>query len=87
MKAAIAALAFSSDSQTLAIGDLEGEVRLWNVKTGQALGTPIRHGYAIRKIEFTSDGRKLLIAGGRGGSIYGEACLWDVASNVRLGLL
>ncbi|MET8560850.1 hypothetical protein ABZV75_09685 [Streptomyces flaveolus] len=39
--APVTALAFSSDGTTLAVGGLDGTVRLWDVRSNQALGTTL----------------------------------------------
>ncbi|MET8138157.1 hypothetical protein ABZV24_40780 [Streptomyces sp. NPDC005251] len=60
----VTALAFSADGSTLAVGDSDADLRLWDVGsrqlTGTALSTP---GDGILSLAFRPDGRTLLAAG------------------------
>src|SRR6266545_3559243 len=52
-------VAFSPDGQTLAAGTNLGDVRLWQVATGQPIGRLSGHGHAIWGLAFSPDGRIL----------------------------
>ena len=60
------AIAFSADGETIATGDWGGNLFLWETSTGRQLDVantaPDLH--QIWKIEFSSDGSKLIAAGG-----------------------
>jgi WD40 repeat protein len=82
-----AAAAFSPDGLTLATGgfvarsdpegriDRQGEVWLWDARTGQLKATLQRHEAGIRTLAFSPDGKTLAT-----GSSDKTARLWDVAS-------
>lgn len=64
METAVLAMAFSPDSQTLAVGTLSGDVALWKVATGSCLRRiPKAHAGAIASLHFAPDGLSLLTAG------------------------
>lgn len=59
----ITALDFSPDSQTLATGDQDGLIQLWNTATWQEVGAPLSgHLKAILDLAFAPDGTKLASA-------------------------
>jgi len=66
-------VAFSPDGQTLAAGTNLGDVRLWQVATGQPIGRLSGHGHAIWGLAFSPDGRILA-----SGSLDQTIRLWDV---------
>ncbi len=54
-------VAFSPDGQTLATAGIDNTLRFWEVKSGAALGEPIRlpgHGYSL---DFSPDGKRLVV--------------------------
>ena len=66
-------MAISPDNRMLATGDVEGVIRFWDVTTGQPLGPPLKNNLSVQRLRFSPDSRKLLAAGGRLGSLQGEA--------------
>lgn len=63
-------LAFAgSSSGLLATGDSSGAIRLWNYRTQQPVGTPLRDGLVVYALAFSPDGRSLA-GGGRDGSVF-----------------
>ena len=58
---------FSPDGTTLAIPQ-NGSVQLWDVATGQQIGSPLGAGPGPAPVQFSPDGKTLIIAGK----------LWDV---------
>ena len=58
------ALVFSPDGTLLASGGSDKTVRLWDVNTGQQIGTFIGHTWTITAIAFSPDGRTLATGSG-----------------------
>lgn len=62
--APVSALAFSPAQGLLASGGQDGEVRLWEVDSGQPLGEPLSgHTAFVRALAFSADGQRLVSAG------------------------
>lgn len=78
----IEALAFSPDASTLASGDHEGTVQLWNVDNGRLLSTLKEHTEPIRALAFSRNGAILM-------SVDWEGTLhsWDAATRDYLSTL
>lgn len=65
-RAGVTALAYSSDGRSLATGDSQGTVRLWNTRTGQAQTALAGHTDAIHGLAFAPDGTALATAASDG---------------------
>ena len=79
---AIWAAAFSPDGRTLATGDGQGNVIVWDVSEGRAIETLEGHDGAITGVAFGPDGRTLYTASAEGADA--TARIWDVAGYRRL---
>jgi WD40 repeat protein len=79
--AAVQALAFSPDEQTLATGSSDGTIKLWNLENGALLWLG-QHGGSIHRLVFTPDGRTL-VSGGDDAAIR----LWDIFTGKHLQTL
>src|SRR5438034_3076433 len=79
--AAVQALAFSPDEQTLATGSWDGTIKLWNLENGALLWLG-QHAGSIHRLVFTPDGRAL-VSGGDDAAIQ----LWDISSGKHLQTL
>jgi WD40 repeat protein len=72
---------FSPDRRTMAIGDQDGTVRLWDLATGRQIGAPLGgNTKEMNTVAFSPDG-KLLVSGCADGTIR----LWDVATGRQIG--
>jgi eukaryotic-like serine/threonine-protein kinase len=73
------AAAFSPDSRTLAVACLDDSVRLWDVSTGQLLGTCTGHMQSVFAVAFSPDGKTLATAGDDS-----TLKLWNIATHQEL---
>jgi WD40 repeat protein/class 3 adenylate cyclase len=71
-----AAVAASSDGRTLAVGQLNGDVALIDVRTGAVRRMDGHHAGPVTGAVFTRDGRTVITSG-----IDGQIKLWDVATS------
>jgi WD40 repeat protein len=79
--AAVQALAFSPDEQTLATGSWDGTIKLWNLENGSLLWAG-QHTGSIHRLVFTPDDRTL-VSGGDDAAIR----LWDIFTGKHLQTL
>jgi len=70
--------AFSPCSKTLAVGSLDGRVRLWDLRRGKRLRTLGTHGARVRTVVYSRDGKRLASSGGR------SIRLWDSITGKQL---
>ncbi|WP_326795806.1 serine/threonine protein kinase [Streptomyces sp. NBC_01808] len=72
----VLSLTFSPDGETLATGEDDGAVRLWDVTTGRKKAT-LRDAYltTVADLEFSPDGKTLATTSESGGGVL----LWNVA--------
>jgi WD40 repeat protein len=73
--AGAACLAFAPDGATLAVGQQDGQISLWNAGTGSRVTTLPGHGEFVASLEFSRDGATLATSGGDH-----AARIWDVPS-------
>ncbi|MFD8812887.1 WD40 repeat domain-containing protein [Streptomyces sp. NPDC059627] len=65
----VQSLAFSPDGQTLASGDLDGAIQLWNVTTGTSRSVTVSNlNNNIQSVAFSPDGQTIA-SGGEDGSV------------------
>jgi len=71
-EAGINSIAFSPDGMSLATGDYNGKLVIWDVSTGKKIKTISAHDDTITKVAYSPDGTRLATA-----SWDGTAKLWD----------
>jgi WD40 repeat protein/tRNA A-37 threonylcarbamoyl transferase component Bud32 len=90
----VSTVAVDPDATLVAVGTVDGVVRLFDRATGAAVGSPLDVGSgAVWQVAFSPDGGLLAVAfdpNGTGDAFYtqqrqGEIQLWDVASRRRAG--
>jgi WD40 repeat protein len=69
------ALAFAPDGRSLAVGFIDGTIRLLSAQTGETLGRLKGHHGNVQQLVFAANGRQLLTGGADGSPL-----LWDAAS-------
>jgi len=74
----VSALAFDKIQGLLATGDDNGDVRLWNPKSG-GKKADLKHGKRVQSIAFSPDGKLIAISD--------PPAVWDVASRKKLTTL
>ncbi len=83
-------LAFSRDGRLLAsvgpAADGSGEIKLWNVATGQEAASWAAHAHEVRAVEFSPDGRTMATGSGPWEG-DGEIKLWNVDTRTERSTL
>ncbi len=75
------AFALSPDSRVVAAGSADGQIQLWDLRTGKPRGPAIKvAGSAIYQLAISPDGRLLAV-----GALNGTAAVWDLRTRTRLG--
>lgn len=75
VRSGISAIAFSPDGRTIASGDQEGRIKLWDVESGVDIATINGHGKEVSSVIFSPDGA--MLASGSGDD---TVKLWDVGA-------
>lgn len=75
---AVVGAVFHPDGVRLATADVRGSIRLWNARTGAAIGA-IDHASESRALAFTPDGRRLAAVG-----VDGIVRVWDAETTEEL---
>ncbi|BBX17592.1 hypothetical protein CRI77_24635 [Mycolicibacterium duvalii] len=78
---AVGAVAFSPDGRRIATGGWDGNLQMWDGRSGAAIGAPLpAHADGIYALAFSPDGRQLAT-----GSGDESVRLWDVESSREIG--
>ncbi len=67
----------------LATGDVDGDVHLWNTRTGRHMATLTGHSGEVRAMACSPDGALLITAGGQDRTIR----LWDISARKQVDVL
>ena len=73
LTAQISTLVFSPDSDTLIVGNWDGILELWDVRTGGLLSTHTGHTRSVNVLKFSPDGKTLVSSSFWDGTIL----IWD----------
>ena len=73
LKARISTMVFSPDGNTLVVGNWDGILELWDVRTGGLLSTHTGHTWWVEVLKFSADGKTLISASFWDGTIL----IWD----------
>ena len=82
----ITMLSFSADGRLLASASEDQTARLWRLPSGEAVGIPLVHPQAVRRVVLSDDGQRLLTS--TAPSETDKVCLvqlWEVSSGRRVG--
>ncbi|MBI3818891.1 MAG: serine/threonine protein kinase [Planctomycetes bacterium] len=79
---AIGALAVSADSKSIAVGLVDGRIRIWNIYNKSFEGDLNGHTLAVRCLVFSPDGTRLV-----SGSIDRSVRLWDVRRRAGVAIM
>jgi WD40 repeat protein len=69
----VVSVAFSPDGKYLALGDVDGTVKIWEMPGGKLIQTLTEHGECVLSVVFSPDG-KYLASGDRNGTIK----IWEM---------
>ncbi len=76
----VGVVAFSPDGQMVLTGSRDKTARLWDARTGQGLGEPLKHESVVYAVAFSLDGQTVLT-----GSGDKTAQLWDARTRQAVG--
>ncbi len=72
-------LAFSPKGDIVASGTVERVVKLWDIRTGECIGTLEGHTYPVLSLSFSPDGNKLV-----SGSGDTTLIIWDIENQTKI---
>jgi len=73
---AVNSVAYSSDGSLIVSGSADGTVRIWDMRTGDEMMTPLRSGHgAVLSISIAPDSKSVV-----SGTERGVVCIWRIAN-------
>ncbi|THU93458.1 tricorn protease domain 2-containing protein [Dendrothele bispora CBS 962.96] len=77
----IISINLSCDGRTLVSGDVEGNIKLWDLFSGKEVDISIEgHDEQVNSVAFSADGKKIV-----SGSSDKTIRLWDTATGAQIG--
>ncbi|PZO52452.1 MAG: hypothetical protein DCF15_13745, partial [Phormidesmis priestleyi] len=77
----VTSAAFSPDGQRIVSGSSDKMLRLWDARTGVAIGQPLAgHGSSVLSVAFSRDGQRIV-----SGSADNTLRLWDAQTGAAIG--
>src|SRR5262249_474585 len=73
-------VAFSPDGERVATASYDSTARLWNARTGEPIGRPMKHHKRVYMVQFSPDGERIATA-----SADGTARVWDAHTGEPIG--
>ncbi len=77
----IESVAYFSDGEYVLAGSMDGNIRLWDVKTGAKIRTFTGHSYEVASVAFSRDGKHVLSGGDA------STRLWDTATGEEIATM
>ena len=80
IKLAVTAVAWSADGTRVVTASADKTARVWDARTGQAVGAPLQHQGVVQAVAFSADGTRVVTA-----SDDKTARVWDARTGQAVG--
>jgi WD40 repeat protein len=82
----LSSVAFSPDSKTLATSGLGEEIKLWELPSGQPIGTLCGHKTAVGSLTYIHNGSTLVSLGYEGTLVFWDTANWQEKCRLNPGI-